>query len=234
MTFILHDYQQTLVNKTRQAYVNGYKSPCVVAPCGSGKSVVIADIARMTTLKGNKVLFLVHRKELIDQIKETFIKNNVNLDYVHFGMVQTIVRRLDKIQKPNLNIDDENHHSLAKSYKKIFDYFNDAPLLGFTATPIRLNGSGLGDVNDILIEEVDAKWLIENNYLSPYKYYAPKLIDTESLKLNSMREFSSTSIDRAMNENKIYGDVIDHYKQLANGEQAIAYCHSIESIKHLA
>src|SRR5699024_341627 len=159
---------------------------------------------------------------------------NVNLDYVHFGMVQTIVRRLDKIQKPNLIIVDENHHSLAKSYKKIFDYFNDVPLLGFTATPIRLNGSGLGDVNDILIEEVDAKWLIENNYLSPYKYYAPKLIDTESLKLNSMREFSSTSIDRAMNENKIYGDVIDHYKQLANGEQAIAYCHNVESSKHAA
>ena len=188
----------------------------------------------MTTLKGNHVLFLVHRKELVDQIKETFRKNGVFMELVHFGMVQTVVRRLGSIKKPDLIITDENHHALAASYRKIYDHFDDVLKLGFTATPIRLNGSGLGDVNDILVEEVNAKWLIENGFLSPYKYYAPKLIDTEKLKLNSLREFSSTSIDAAMNEKKIYGDAIKHYKQLADGEQAIAYCHSVEASKHVA
>lgn len=234
MTFTLHPYQQRLVDKTRQAYANGYRAPCVVAPCGAGKSVIISDIARMATEKGNRVLFLVHRRELIDQIQETFRKNEVIMDLVHFGMVQTVVRRLGKIEKPQLIITDENHHGLAKSYRKIYDYYSDVPKLGFTATPVRLNGSGLGDINDILIEEVDAKWLIENRYLSPYKYYAPKLIDTEKLKLNSLREFSSTSIDAAMNERKIYGDVIKHYKQLADGEQAIAYCHNVQASKEVA
>ena len=138
------------------------------------------------------------------------------------------------MQKPDLIITDENHHALAASYRKIYDHFHDVLRLGFTATPIRLNGSGLGDVNDILIEGVDAKWLIENGYLSPYKYYAPKLIDTEKLKLNSLREFSSTSIDAAMNESKIYGDAIRHYKRLADREQAIAYCHSVEASKQVA
>lgn len=234
MTFQLHDYQQTLVNKTRKSYVNGYKSPCVVAPCGSGKSVIISDIARMTTNNGNCVLFLVHRKELIDQIKETFEKNEVNLNLVYFGMVQTVVKRLDKMQKPQLIITDENHHSMAASYRKIYNHFHDVRKLGFTATPIRLNGSGLGDINDTLIEEVNAKWLIENHYLSPYKYYAPKLIDTEKLKLNSMREFSSTSMESAMDDRTIYGDVIKHYKQLADGEQAITYCHNVEASKQVA
>src|SRR5699024_2713478 len=233
MTFQLYDYQQTLLERTRQSYRDGYKAPCVVAPCGAGKSVIISEIARLTTLKNNHILFLVHRRELIDQIRGTFIANEVNLDYVEFGMVQTIVRRLDKTKKPSLIIVDENHHSLAKSYRKIFDYFSDVPLLGFTATPIRLNGSGLGDVNDVLIEEVDAKWLIDNNFLSPYKYYAPKLIDTSTLKLNSMREFSSTSTDEAMDK-VIYGDVIKHYKELADGEQAIAYCHNVEASKQTA
>ena len=232
--YILHGYQQTLVERVRKAYANDYKAPCVVAPCGSGKSVVIAEIARLTTVKRNRVLFIVHRRELIDQIRDSFKFHNVDLSLVEFGMVQTVVRRLDKTKKPNLIIVDENHHSLAKSYRKIFDHFSDVPLLGFTATPIRLNGSGLGDINDVLIEEVDADYLIENEFLSPYKYYAPKLIDTESLKLNSMREFSSTSVDAAMNENKIYGDVIKHYKQLASGEQAIAYCHNVESSKQAA
>lgn len=234
MTFTLHDYQQRLVDKTRQAYMQGYKAPCVVAPCGAGKSVIISEIARMTTIKGNRVLFLVHRRELIEQIKNTFKKNEVNLDLVQFGMVQTVVRKLDKTPKPALIITDENHHALAKSYRKIYDHFSDVLRLGFTATPIRLNGTGLGDVNDILIEEVDAKWLIENNYLSPYKYYAPRLIDTTKLKLNNLKEFSSTSIDNAMEDKAIYGDVIKHYKELADGEQAIAYCHSVKASEFTA
>lgn len=229
----LHDYQQEIVNNTRQSYKDGFKSPCVVSPCGSGKSIIIAEVARMTASKKNRVLFLVHRVELIEQIKETFELVGVDLEYVEFAMVMTLVKRLDETVRPNLIITDENHHGLAKSYKKIYDYFDDVLKLGFTATPIRLNGAGLGDINDILIEEVDAEWLIENNYLSPYRYYAPKLIETENLKLNNMKEFSSTSVDKEM-QNVVYGDVVKHYQKLASGEQAIAYCHSIESSKRTA
>lgn len=232
--FQLHEYQRTLVDRTRQSYRDGYTSPCVVAPCGAGKSVIISEIARMSASNKKRILFLVHRRELIEQIRGTFIANEVNLDYVEFGMVQTVVRKLERIQKPDLIITDENHHGLAASYRKIYDYFSDVLRLGFTATPIRLNGSGLGDINDILIEEVDAEWLIENGFLSPYKYFAPKLIDTEELKLNSLREFSSASINKAMEQKTIYGDVIKHYQQLAEGEQAIAYCHSIESSETVA
>lgn len=234
MAFKLHAYQQILVDKARNSYKEGYKSPCVVAPCGAGKSVIIAEVIRMTTANKNKVLFLVHRRELIDQIRGTLTANEVNMDYVQLGMVQTIVKRLDKTEKPSLIVTDENHHGLANSYRKIYDHFSDVLRLGFTATPVRLNGDGLGDVNDILIEEVDAEWLIENGYLSPYKYFAPKLIKTENLKLNNLKEFSNASITEVMEENKIYGDVIKHYKNLADGEQAIAYCHSIKSSQEVA
>lgn len=229
MTFELYDYQEDLIKRARESFINGYRAPCIVSPCGSGKSVVIAEIARKTTLKGNQVLFLVHRKELIDQIKSTFEKHGVDMRYVQFGMVQTIVRKLGKIPKPKLIITDENHHSLASSYKKIYEYYSDVQRIGFTATPVRLNGSGLGDVNDLLIEGVSVKWLIENKRLTPFKYYAPALIDTSVLKMNSMSEFSKGSIDKALEQKAIYGDVIKHYKKLAEGEQAIVYCHSIES-----
>jgi len=231
LMFQLHEYQRTLVDRVRQAYIEGFTSPCVVAPCGAGKSIMISEIARMTTNQGRRVLFLVHRKELIDQIRGTFLKNQVNMNLVDFGMVQTVVRRLDHIPKPALIITDESHHGLAASYRKIYDYFHNVLRLSFTATPIRLNGSGLGDINDILIEEVDAEWLIQNGFLSPYKYYAPKLIDTSLLKLNNLHEFSSTSIDKAMESKTIYGDVVEHYQKLALGEQAICYCHNIESSK---
>jgi superfamily II DNA or RNA helicase len=233
MPFNLHNYQRNLVNKARESYANGHRAPCIVAPCGAGKSVMISEIARMTTDKGNRVLFLVHRRELIDQIQNTFRLNEVNMNLVEFGMVQTVVRRLDTMPKPSLIITDENHHALAKSYRKIYDHFSDVLRLGFTATPIRLNGEGLGDVNDILIEEVDAEWLIANGFLSPYKYYAPKLINEDYLKLGSMKEFTNKSIDEALGK-VIFGDVIKHYRTLADGEQAIAYCHSIEASLRIA
>lgn len=175
-------------------------------------------------------MFLVHRRELVEQIRQTFIQNNVDIDLVHFGMVQTVVNRIkrDDIETPSLIITDESHHALANSYRKIYDYFKDVPKIGFTATPVRLNGSGLGDVNDKIIEGPKVQWLIENKRLAPFKYYAPNDLDRSKLKMNSIREFSNASISNAM-ERKIYGNAVKHYEKLADGEQAIAYCHNIES-----
>lgn len=229
----LYPYQEDLVKRIREAYLQGYKAPCVVSPCGSGKSVVIAEIARMTAEKGNRVLFLVHRKELVDQIKETFKRSGVAPYLSQVGMVQTISRRLGKIKTPGLIITDENHHALAKTYRKIYDFYEGVPRLGFTATPIRLNGAGLKDVNDVLILGPEVSWLIENKYLSPYKYYAPPTVDLTDLK-TSRGEYTNKSINASMQKRVIFGDVVGHYKRLAEGEQAICYCHAVEMSKRVA
>lgn len=223
----LYPHQQKLINKTREAFSQGYKAPCVVSPCGSGKSVMISEIIKLMTDNKKQVLFLVHRQELKDQIANTLKKFNVNMLFVNLGMVQTIVKKLDRIKKPELIITDEAHHSLANSYKKIYDYFYDVLRLNFTATPVRLNGDGLEDVNDILIAGESVKWLIDNHFLSPYKYYAPKIINTDLLKVRR-GEYTNQSINEIYTDKKIYGDVVGHYKKLANNEQAICYCYSIE------
>jgi len=57
---------------------------------------MISEIAKKATLKKNRVLFLVHRKELKEQIEETFKWWEVDMDYVEVGMVQTIVKRLER------------------------------------------------------------------------------------------------------------------------------------------
>ena len=62
MTFNLYDYQTELVTKARKSLATGNKGVLIQSPPGSGKSVVIAEIARLTTDKGNRVMFLVHRK----------------------------------------------------------------------------------------------------------------------------------------------------------------------------
>jgi superfamily II DNA or RNA helicase len=227
---ILRPYQERYIEKVRQAYLDGFRAPCVVAPCGAGKSIIIGEIVRRTAQRDRKVLFLVHRRELCDQIEATFDYLQVPSDSYKIGMVQTVSRRLHETDEPSLIITDENHHGLASSYRKIYDYFADVRRLGFTATPIRLNGAGLGDVNDLLIEEVTASWLIDHKYLAPYRYFAPKLIDENQLKLNNIREFSQSSVDEAMRENRtIFGDVVSHYQSLSPGEKAICYCHSVEA-----
>lgn len=226
MTYQLFPYQQELVTKAQQAYKDGYKAPCIVLGCGGGKSIIIAEIIRQSTDKGNRVLFLVHRKELRDQIENTLINNNVNMDLVTVGMVQTIVRRLDKLPKYNLIVIDENHHTLARSYRTIIDYF-DTYVLGFTATPIRLNGDGLGDVNDLLIEGVSVDWMIKNDRLAPYDYYSIDLIDKDKLKKSSTGDYTYGSMDDSLGDT-IYGDVIKHYRELADGQKTILYAHSVE------
>lgn len=230
--FQLYDYQQDLVDRSREAYQSGYRSPCIVLGCGGGKSVIIAEVIKQSTERGNRVLFLVHRKELRAQIQTTLERHGVNMNYVELGMVMTVVRRLDRTQRPDLIIIDENHHVLAKSYKKILDHFK-THVLGFTATPIRLNGDGLGDVNDVLLEGPSVEWLINNNRLSPFTYYTVDLTDHAKLKRNSTGDFSNKSMDDALGDT-IYGDVIKTYKNIAQNKKAILYAHSVEYSKSFA
>lgn len=188
----------------------------------------------MTTRNKNNVLFLVHRKELIDQIRNTLTMNDVDMTFVNLGMVQTVVRRLEKTSEPALIIIDESHHVLANSYKKIINHFSNAKVVGFTATPVRINGGGLGDINDILIEKVNVKWLIENQFLAPYKYFAPEIVQTETLDIKRTGEFDMTGLDDQFNKRMIWGDVIKHYQKLADGQQAILYASSLYQSQKMA
>ena len=223
----LRPYQEDLVTKTRNAWSQGFKAPCIVLGCGGGKSCIVAEIARRTTWNGKRVLFLVHRKELVDQIFRTFVRWGVLMDLCLVGMVQTFTRRLKKLPKPDLIITDENHHSLANSYKRIYDYFPDVLRVGVTATPVRLNGDGLGDVNDKLIIGVSTKWLIENKCLAPYDYYAPSIADLTGLHTR-MGEYVTVDTEKAMIKNTVFGDAIKYYKQLANCKKAVCYCSSVK------
>ena len=142
----LYDYQKELIVKARNEFSNGNKAVLIVSPAGSGKSVIISELARLTTMKGGRVLFFVHRKELVDQITSSFEKDGVDLTKCTLMTVGKVAHRLQTIPKPNLIICDESHHSLAKTYKKIYEYYKDVPRLGFTATLWRMDGQGFQDV----------------------------------------------------------------------------------------
>lgn len=233
MTYKLFDYQTDLVNRARQVLSSGKKSILIVSPAGSGKSVVIAEIVRLTTKNKKRVMFTVHRQELIKQIIADFNANDVDMNYVTIMTVGKIANRLSKIAKPNLIITDETHHSRASTYTKIYDYYSDVPRLGFTATPWRMNGAGFDDIYDEMIEGLTVAELIKRGNLAPYKYYSVKLVDDSKLTKSSTGDYSNKSIDEAIGKT-IFGDVVKTWQDKALDQQTIIYAHDIEYSKQVA
>ena len=224
---ILRDYQQDLYHKTAEALRHGFRRPLVVAPCGAGKSYLFAEMIRNTR---GEVLVLTHRQELKEQHEALFAEQNISNARV--AMILTEANRLGRYPKPALIVTDEAHLSRSNSWMRVLEHYNTYTV-GFTATPIRLDGKPLGDVFDRLIEGVDVKWLIEHKRLAPYEYYAPMTVETDHLR-KVAGDFVVADLEKLMNKRAIYGNVIECYKRLAPGERTIVFCVSVEHAKATA
>ncbi|MDO5559397.1 MAG: DEAD/DEAH box helicase [Oscillospiraceae bacterium] len=229
----LRDYQQSLINKSKVEIIKGKRAICCVLGCGGGKSIIQATIAANANRKGNRVLFLVHRKELCEQITDTFSKCDVDWNLTKVGMVQTFTRHISELDPPDVIITDECHQSTAKSYTKIYDAFPGALKLGFTATPCRLNRGGLDSVYDALVQGVSTRWLIDRGYLADYKHYSIQLADTSGLH-SKAGEFVSSEVQELMEGKHIYGETVQNWLRIAKGKKTIVYCSSVTSSKETA
>ena len=216
----LREYQQDLYQKTVDAFRQGNKRVLVTVGCGAGKSYIFAKMAERT--KG-PVLVLTHRRELLDQTGRLFREHGIN---ARVEMVLTEANHLGEHERPALIITDEAHLSRSNSWMKVLDYY-DTHTVGFTATPVRLDGKPLGDIYSALVTGVSVRWLIDNHRLAPYEYYAPTVVETEGLRVQA-GDYVVKDLEQLMTERAIYGDVIGNYKKLACGERAIAYCVSVK------
>ena len=70
--FKLRSYQQETIDKVYQSMRSGHRRIVVQQPPRTGKTVIMAEIARKTTIKGNRVMFMIHRKEVLEQAIKTF------------------------------------------------------------------------------------------------------------------------------------------------------------------
>lgn len=229
----LRDYQARLIDDIRTSIRRGNKSIVAVLGCGGGKSIIQGMITRYSNDKGNRVLFLVHQHELCSQIKDTFSLCGVDFGLCDICMVQTVSRHIDRIMPPDLIITDEAHHSTANTYMRIYNAFPDTVRLGFTATPIRLNKGGLGNVYSDLITSVSTKWLIDNHYLAPYRYYSVRLADTSGLHVRA-GEYRQNEVNQLMQSKEIYGETVRQWERLASGRKTIVYCSGVEASEQTA
>lgn len=195
--------------------------------------------------RSNRCWFMVHRRELVTQSSRTFDKVGIAHGIISAGFspdprqlvqiasVQTLARRLDGVPSPDMIVWDECHHIASESWAQIFSRFPDAIHIGLTATPCRLDGRGLGDWFDEIVEGPTTAWLIENGFLSPYRLYAPSTPDMAGAKSRAGDWATSDVADR-MDKPGITGDAIQHYRRLCNGARAIVFAANIEHSQHVA
>lgn len=224
---MLRDYQQDLYRKTVEAFKQGFRRPLVTAPCGAGKSYVFAEMTRRTN---GSVLVLTHRQELKSQHEALF--RELGIHNARVSMILTEANRLGQHERPALIITDEAHLSRSNSWVKVLDHYNTFTV-GFTATPVRLDGKPLGDIYDTLITGVSVRWLIEHRRLAPYEYYAPTVVETDSLRVQA-GDFVIKDLEQLMTDRAIYSDALKSWERIARGEKTIAYCVSVKHAKETA
>lgn len=246
----LRPYQHEIIQGVRNSYLDGYRAPLVVAPTGSGKTVIFSYIAASTSARGKRVLILVHRIELLRQTSNKLTEAGVyhglispkytpNLHApVQVASVQTLIKRLEKIAPPDLIIIDEAHHATAGSWRKVVEAFPNARILGVTATPCRGDGTGLGQnaggVFDDLVIGPQVPQLIDGGYLVKPVIYAPK----QKLDLSDVRtvrgDYDTKQVADLVDKPTITGDAVQHYMRICPGAPAVVFCVSVNHAQHVA
>lgn len=196
--------------------------------------------------KGKRVIFICHRKELIDQTAAAFKLQGLDFSFiaashpyynpdcpVQIASIDTLKNRLGTIPEPDLVIWDEAHHIAAAGWARVHKEWTGAHHIGLTATPQRLDGKGLGKWFDALVKGPSPAWLIDNGWLAPYELYAPYTPDMDGID-TARGDWDRKQNSKRMNTPKITGDAVKHYLRLARGKRAIAFCCSIEHSKDVA
>lgn len=183
----LRKYQKEAKEAVQQEWAKGIRKTLVVQATGTGKTILFSKVAEDCVRDGERVLILAHRGELLDQAADKLSKStglgcavekaeNSCLDSwfrVVVGSVQTLMREKRLKQFPpsffNTIIVDECHHLLSSSYQNVLQYFDQAKVLGVTATSDRGDMRNLGEYFETLAYEYTLPKAIKEGYLSPIK-----------------------------------------------------------------
>lgn len=182
---LLRDYQADGVTRIRAALAAGVSKLCFSLPTGGGKTVLFAYVVAGAAARGKRVLILSHRIELVQQISGAMMRQGVEHGLiaadspetncnVQVASISTLARRLDRWRdRFDLVVIDETHHAVAGSWASVIASQPRAKILGVTATPERLDGRGLGEIFDTLVEGPSAADLIAAGWLAPFTVYTP-------------------------------------------------------------
>lgn len=246
----LREYQNKIIADVRDQWKNGKKAVIVQAPTGSGKTIIFSSIAQQAAKKGNKILVVTDRAELLLQTHGALSEFGLNSYKIQAGtkilkkdvdvfvaMTQTLRNRLKTefwakwIKQIDLVIIDEAHIQISNH---LFEsgLLKGKFVLGFTATP-RRSGSmrQLGLDYEALVIGPSVSNLIEGGFLVRDDYSGTKGASLESLKYSAMKgDFEEKEMFNAFNKTKLYAGVVENWINIAKGSQTIVFCVNIEHV----
>lgn len=211
-------------------------------PTGTGKTVLFSEIVRRGFKAERKILIVVHRRELVDQIKARLksievdtglIVAGIDSDYtkkIQVASIQTLSRR--EHPEANLIIIDECHHSKADTYKKLWEIYADAKFLGVTATPVRLSGEGFDDLFDELVASPPVSYFIQNKFLVPLKQLGCAHPDLSSVK-KRQGEYITSQLSNVMLGNGLMSNLVESYQKYALNKSTIVFAVDVEHSKSI-
>mgnify|MGYP000690695723 FL=1 len=200
----LRQYQEEARQAVEKQWEDGIQKTLLVLPTGCGKTIVFAKITEDRVRRGDRVLILAHRGELLEQAADKIGKVTRlgcamekaeqtclgSWFRVVVGSVQSLMRekRLGRFPADYFGtiIIDEAHHCISDSYQKVLRHFENAKALGVTATPDRGDMRNLGEVFDSLAYEYTLPKAIREGYLSPIKALTiPLQLDLSGVAMQS-------------------------------------------------
>lgn len=246
-----NDMQKRAIDNLKRLRECGEDKALVIAATGTGKTYMSAfDVIKYNP---KKMLFIVHREEILRSAEKTFRKlvrnkdkntglltgNNkdINCDYL-FSTIQSMNNNLKLFSKEQFEyiIIDEAHHATSSSYEKIINYFKPKFLLGMTATPERCDGGDIFDVfGSNVALEVRLKEALELELVIPFHYFG--ISDIDGIDLSDVNINDIDKLVKRLKVNERVDFIIDKMKFYGyDGEKlkCVGFCASIEHAEYMA
>ena len=245
----LRPYQRKVIDRVNAQVADGHRRLCVVAPTGSGKTVVAAVLIAEAVARSERVVFVAHRRELIEQTSRKLHAVGVDHGIIQAGYpvrpgvsvqvasIQTLharALRSAKIELPpaDLLFVDEAHHVRARTYAGLIEAYPDAVVIGLTATPCRGDGRGLGNIFQALVECPSVAKLTRDGYLVPVRIFAPVRPNLSGIRVERGDYVESQLVTR-MNTDRLVGDIIEHWHRLGEGRRTVVFTVNVAHSLHI-
>ncbi len=244
----LRDYQLKGIEDIKAAMRAGSRSILFQLCTGGGKTAMAASMISGTQSKGLTTFFTVHRKDLLLQTSMAFQEFDIPHTYIAaehdfnpYGKnficsIDTLKKRITTVPVPAIIHVDEAHLSNSDGWHGVISYFmqKGARVVGYTATPWRLDGTGLKRNFQSMVQGPSMLWLIDNKYLNEFYYFSPTTLDLSGIK-TSMGDYNKHDLNiRMIKDGVRIADAIKYYLRHARGKRAICYCVSIEDSENIA
>jgi DNA repair protein RadD len=248
MTDVLRPYQIDVIAEIEAAIAVGERRILLVAPTGSGKTVIAAALIAATP---RRALVVAHRREIVNQTSAKLTARGTQHGIIQAGddkklrpmaavqvaSIQTLHARAIRsntmlMPLAYLLIIDEAHHACAMTYQKVIEAYPDAIILGLTATPCRGDGRGLGGIFATMIECPQVPDLIEQAYLVKSRVYAPVDPDLRGVKTHA-GDYVESQLAERMDQDKLVGDIVTHWHKYGERRKTIAFACSVGHSVHI-